>query len=222
MPALLVRPLPAPHLVSAAFALALAVALYCLAYSWLAGRPEGIGDALGWAAINVLPWFLAFEASKRARSAWGSLLALTAAFGFSLGLGAAWAGTAAGLEFEALRRLPALLVVLLLLWIGRLRPALSKGAPFAGALLPLAPDQIDRIAAAGNYVEIRRRDGGIVVHRAPLAEVEQALARHGFVRIHRSHLVRRDSIARVRPADVILRDGTSLKTGKRFRARLRG
>jgi hypothetical protein len=34
--------------------------------------------------------------------------------------------------------------------------------------------------------------------------------------------VRRDSIARIRPADVILLDGTSLKTGKRFRAGLGG
>ena len=33
------------------------------------------------------------------------------------------------------------------------------------------------------------------------------------MRIHRSTLVRREAVARVRPADVLLRDGTSLPTG---------
>ena len=126
MPALLSRPLAASHIVPAAFALALAVAAYCLAYSWFGGQPERLEEALAWSAVNVVPWFLAFEAAKRMRNAGGRI----------------------------------------------------------GAL------------AAG-------------------------LARHGFVRIHRSHLVRRDAIVRIRTADVILRDGTSLKIGKRFRTRLR-
>jgi DNA-binding LytR/AlgR family response regulator len=94
------------------------------------------------------------------------------------------------------------------------------GAGDAGAL-PLPADQIERVEAAGNYVEIRRRSGPVLVHRASLAAIERELVRHGFVRIHRSHLVRRDAIARIRPADVILRDGTSLRTGKRFRTTLR-
>lgn len=75
------------------------------------------------------------------------------------------------------------------------------------------------MTAAGNYVEIRAA-GRTRVERTSLAAVERRLARHGFVRIHRSTLVRRDRIARVRPADVILADGTSLKTGKRYRAGL--
>jgi two-component system LytT family response regulator len=75
------------------------------------------------------------------------------------------------------------------------------------------------VAAAGNYVELRR-GGRTVLHRAPLSHVQAEFERHGFVRIHRSILVRRMAIARVRPNDVILHDGTSLKTGKRYRSTL--
>jgi DNA-binding LytR/AlgR family response regulator len=75
------------------------------------------------------------------------------------------------------------------------------------------------VSAAGNYVELRG-SGRTVLHRAPLSHVQAELERHGFVRIHRSILVRRERIARVRRNDVILTDGTSLKTGKRYRSTL--
>ena len=73
--------------------------------------------------------------------------------------------------------------------------------------------------AAGNYVELRA-NGQTVVHRSSIGAAERDLGRHGFIRIHRSTLVRRDRIARVRPHDVILTDGTHLKVGKRYRATL--
>jgi hypothetical protein len=224
MTALLSRPLGAAQMAFLAPAIALAVAAYCVAYSRLAGQPEQIGEAIVWAVINVLPWFFAFEAAKRARSARGCLGALAAGLLLSLGLGLASAPAPVDTGFELLRRLPALLLLAGLILAGRLAPSLHAAASAAQASLPLPlpPDRIERVAAAGNYVEIRPRDGPVLVHRASLGEVERDLARHGFVRIHRSHLVRRDSIARIRPADVILLDGTSLKTGKRFRAGLGG
>jgi DNA-binding LytR/AlgR family response regulator len=58
------------------------------------------------------------------------------------------------------------------------------------------------------------------VQRASIGSVERELATHGFVRIHRSTLVRRDRIARIRPHDVVLHDGTHLPVGKRYRAAL--
>lgn len=221
MTAFLSRPLAAGPMTCAALALALAVAAYCMVYSRLAGEPERLEEALVWAAANVLPWFGAFEAAKRARSRRGWFGALAAGFGLSMALELSLSGLSGDAGFEALRRLPALSLVAGLLWIGRLPPR-TRPVRGAGTPLPLPTDQIDRVAAAGNYVEIRARGGSTLTHRASLAEVERELTRHGFVRIHRCHLVRRDSIARVRPADVILRDGTSLKTGKRFRAGLGG
>lgn len=57
----------------------------------------------------------------------------------------------------------------------------------------LAPAEIERVEAAGNYVELHTA-GGVVLHRATLAGVEGVLAPHGFVRIHRSRLVRRAAV----------------------------
>jgi DNA-binding LytR/AlgR family response regulator len=75
------------------------------------------------------------------------------------------------------------------------------------------------VKAAGNYVELRSA-GRTIVQRASISSIERKLEPHGFVRIHRSMLVRRDRIATVRPQDVVLLDGTHLKLGKRYRAHL--
>ncbi len=194
------------------------VALYCLAYSALLGRPESGVEVIAWALVNVAPWCLAFEAGKRAP--WPA--ALGGGFLLSLLLGILWDG-ANDLAFEAARRVPAALLVGALLAIGRhvARSKASAGASEDAADLPLDPGQIEWVAAAGNYVEIRSA-GRTRIERASLAAVERRLRRHGFVRIHRSTLVRRDRIARIRPSDVVLADGTSLKTGKRYRAGLVG
>lgn len=193
-----------------------AVAAYCLAYTALAGGSETLGEALLWAVVNILPWIAAFELAKRAATLPAKSATLLGALGFSLGAGLLLGG--GDFLFELVRRVPALLATAGLLGIGMLLGA--RKYPQAAAL-PLAPAQVDWVAAAGNYVELHSA-GRIVLHRAPLSQVEAELARHGFVRVHRSTLVRRDRIARVRPLDVILADGTSLRTGSRYRSALRG
>jgi DNA-binding LytR/AlgR family response regulator len=122
------------------------------------------------------------------------------------------------LVFELVRRVPGLVVVSALLIIGRMLPGDRLNA--ATASLPLPPAQIEWIAAAGNYVEIHSA-GRTILHRAPISGVEAELGPHGFVRVHRSTLVRRDRIARVRRLDIVLQDGTSLRTGQRIRSGLR-
>jgi DNA-binding LytR/AlgR family response regulator len=219
MRTLLRDPLPIAAQLAAAAAIAVAVALYCLAYTALAGRPEPPAVALVWAAVNVLPWFAAFELAKRFRTGPARIVVLGAAFALSLALDLALDPGARDLAFEAVRRVPALLIVVLLLAIGRRAVTPFQARDVASVELPLAPDQIDWVAAAGNYVEIRGR-GRILIRRMPLGAVERELCGRGFVRIHRSRLVRRDRIAMVRPNDVILVDGTSLKTGKRYRSAL--
>lgn len=81
------------------------------------------------------------------------------------------------------------------------------------------------VEAAGNYVELHR-SASPVLHRAPLSEMERRLARAGFVRIHRSRLVRRDVIVAVesRPSgDFVVRlaTGQTLLGSRRFRAATR-
>lgn len=77
------------------------------------------------------------------------------------------------------------------------------------------------IEAAGNYVELHR-GATPILHRAPLSAMERRLQRAGFVRIHRSRLVRRAAIAEVesKPSGdyvVRLQDGRELAGSRRYR-----
>lgn len=77
------------------------------------------------------------------------------------------------------------------------------------------------VEAAGNYVELHR-GGGELLHRASLSEMERRLQTAGFVRIHRSRLVRREAVAAVesKPTGdfvVRLRDGRELAGSRRYR-----
>lgn len=85
--------------------------------------------------------------------------------------------------------------------------------------VPLA--EVAWIEAAGNYVELHR---GLtpILHRAPLAEMERQLQGAGFLRIHRSRLVRRDAITQVvskASGDYLVRltDGRELAGSRRYR-----
>lgn len=209
------RPLALPHLAVAVAAAAVIVALYCVAYTSLAGRPETLAIGLAWAVANVCPWLIAIEAGKRADGWPHVIAALAAALTASIALGYLFGVSDDSLGFEAVRRVPALLAVAAIITLMRS----SVGHRASSDDLPLLPRQIDWVRAAGNYVELRA-NGRTVVHRSSIGAIEHALAGHGFVRIHRSTLVRSDRIARVRPQDVILRDGTHLRVGNRYRASL--
>ena len=85
--------------------------------------------------------------------------------------------------------------------------------------VPLA--EVAWIEAAGNYVELHRGQTPIL-HRTALSEMERQLAGAGFVRIHRSRLVRRGAIAQVesKPSgDYVVRltDGRELAGSRRYR-----
>jgi hypothetical protein len=89
----------------------------------------------------------------------------------------------------------------------------------------LAPAEIERVEAAGNYVELVTA-GGTILHRATLSTVADQLATHGFVRIHRSRLVRRDAVTAVTTTpsgdfEAQLASGATVAGSRRFRADLR-
>ena len=217
MLALLRDPLPPARLALLSAGIAAAVAIYCLGYTALAGRPETVPQAFGWAIVNVLPWIPALEFAKRAERWGGVALALGAGLTASLLLGFILDGASGSVGFDAWRRVPALAAVAAAVVALRWSNARTRRA--ANDPLPLLPRQIDWVRAAGNYVELRS-GGRTIVHRASISAAERDLAEHGFVRIHRSILVRRDRIARIRPQDVVLVDGTQLKIGKRYRSDL--
>jgi LytTr DNA-binding domain len=66
-------------------------------------------------------------------------------------------------------------------------------------------DDVIAASAQGNYVALITQQSEFL-HRATLAEMKKQLGRHGFVQVHRSHLVRVNSIASVTRADGRIRD----------------
>ncbi|MFC3712012.1 LytTR family DNA-binding domain-containing protein [Sphingoaurantiacus capsulatus] len=90
----------------------------------------------------------------------------------------------------------------------------------------LAPADLRWAEAAGNYVELHTETGPLL-HRITLAALEQELAPHGFVRIHRSRLVRRDAVRSIETNasgdfEAILADGTRVAGSRRYRSTLDG
>ena len=88
----------------------------------------------------------------------------------------------------------------------------------------LRPEEIDWVSAAGNYVELHGRFGSELARRT-MADMQSELAPHGFVRVHRSRLVRRTAIATTATRqsgdfDITLRSGTVISGSRRYRQNL--
>jgi LytTr DNA-binding domain len=86
----------------------------------------------------------------------------------------------------------------------------------------LAPKDIERVESAGNYVELFTPEGTLL-HRATLAAIEADLAVEGFVRIHRSRLVRRDAVVAIETTtagdfSATLTSGAVVAGSRRFRS----
>lgn len=82
-----------------------------------------------------------------------------------------------------------------------------------GNRLVLVPvDDVSWIAADGDYAVLHTRADGEHLLRATMRELERRLTPRGFIRVHRSTLVRADFIREVRTVgagrDVVLGDGT--------------
>jgi hypothetical protein len=206
------------------------VALHCLAYSALRGVEDDPATALLWAIVNVGPFLIAFELGKALRagaptprSDWFRLAALgcgTVALSILLQRLVGW--ETSGVAFEAVRRLPAL-VLLAAAWLAGLAPPLRAGNPVApgeGEDSILASSAFDWVRAAGNYVELKI-DGRSVMIRLTMQQAETLLQPRGFLRIHRSVLVRTAAVADYRCGkaqdEIRLRCGTTFKVGEKYR-----
>jgi hypothetical protein len=92
-----------------------------------------------------------------------------------------------------------------------------------GRTVWLHPDEVVSAEAAANYVELHTASG-LILHRATLAGIEAQLGR-GFVRVHRSRLVRRNAVRELRTLnsgdfELILSDGRVIAGSRRYRDRL--
>ncbi len=219
------------------FALELSSAAFFMALLWPLWRvsrrlrPPRLGWlAAGVAHLALLPPLVLLHA------AWldASRRLIFAAWGASYGFG--WTG--AHLLFEARKDALTLLVLAALGW---LLDRLFAPPPPAGAAPPppfrlavkdgsrtllLAPHEISHASTAGNYVELATLHGP-VLHRVTMAALAETLAPHGFVRIHRAHLVRAAAVVAVAAAGsgdfaVTLAGGVELPGSRRYRAALAG
>jgi two-component system LytT family response regulator len=90
-----------------------------------------------------------------------------------------------------------------------------------GRVHVLDPREIDWVEAAGDYVTMRAAGKSHLV-RDSLRNIEARLAPHGFVRIHRSTLVKLASIRELVAKDsgdhdVVLHDGTVLRSSRSYK-----
>jgi two-component system LytT family response regulator len=88
----------------------------------------------------------------------------------------------------------------------------------------LSVDDIQRVSAAGNYVEVHA-SGKVHLIRDTLTSFIAQLDAGQFLRVHRSHVVRLGFIAELRPMfhgdyELVLRDGNTLTMSRRYKALL--
>jgi len=88
----------------------------------------------------------------------------------------------------------------------------------------IAVDSIERICAAGNYVEIHAA-GKMHLVREPLSKLIAQLDPGEFIRVHRSHAVRVSFIAELHSMfsgdyELVLRNGERLALSRRYKALL--
>jgi two-component system LytT family response regulator len=88
----------------------------------------------------------------------------------------------------------------------------------------LSVDDIQRISAAGNYIEVYAQ-GKVHLIRDTLSSFAAQLDTNEFLRVHRSHVVRVNFIAEMRPLfhgdyELVLRDGQTLALSRRYKALL--
>lgn len=89
----------------------------------------------------------------------------------------------------------------------------------------LLPEEVDWAEAAGNYVEVHGKFGTLL-HRETLSSLEARLSPYGFVRIHRSRIVRAGAVASIVTKssgdfEVTLVNGSKIGGSRRFRRGLK-
>lgn len=92
--------------------------------------------------------------------------------------------------------------------------------PHRSELVRIAADQIDRIEAERDYMRLHVGQHSYLLHQT-ISSLEERLDPQQFVRLHRSHIVRRDHIARLRHDGsgvwfAALADGAEIRIGRTF------
>lgn len=204
----------------------------CVFYQLLRGEVD-LPVAAIWLLAAVPPWVLAWLALG-ARPLFASGKADVVHVGIVVG-GALCAAVLAdmlmfpneadagfaGILQRARAELPIAIVFYL---IGIMRRRFQHKRTQVTSAVPV-PDRLigcDLCRAAGNYVEVMNGERTELV-RASLSEVEARLSSHGYIRVHRSAIVRKDAIARFENdrsglIAVWTRGGLRLRVGRSYRS----
>lgn len=94
-----------------------------------------------------------------------------------------------------------------------------------GEHLRIPLEKVIRFQAERDYVRIHV-DGADYLYKETLASLEQRLADHGFLRVHRSTLIRREALVRLKPGPfaaliAVLSDGSEIRVGRTYNAQVR-
>lgn len=94
-----------------------------------------------------------------------------------------------------------------------------------GEHIRITEDRIIRIQAERDYVRIHV-DGAEYLYHETLTALEQRLSPEDFIRIHRSTIVRRNAITRIKQAPfaamvAVMKDGTEVRIGRTYAAVVR-
>jgi two-component system LytT family response regulator len=108
---------------------------------------------------------------------------------------------------------------------GRSRQDAELWVKVRGEHLRIAEDDIIRLQAERDYVRIHVAGASYLFHET-LTALGQRLACDAFIRIHRSTIVRRSAVVRLRPAPfaawiAVLVDGTECRVGRTYASSLR-
>lgn len=90
-----------------------------------------------------------------------------------------------------------------------------------GSVRLIRLDEVDWIAAAGDYAEVHAQGRAYLIDES-MASLEARLPKAEFARVHRSAIVRLDRVVEIRPGShgdgtIVLRSGAELRFSRRFR-----
>ena len=98
----------------------------------------------------------------------------------------------------------------------------------SGRIRIIDTDDILWIGGAGNYVELHlQNEERPILHRETLASMQEKLTYSGFIRIHRSAIVKKQYISELKPTEngdylVTLKNGTTLNLSRRYKQSMSG
>lgn len=96
--------------------------------------------------------------------------------------------------------------------------AIRIAFPYRGGIHFFNPDQIIRIQGASNYIWVHIKDQKPFLIAKVLADYDELLRPHGFIRAHYSHLINSLHVTGIKsPNTIVMDDGTEISMSRRKR-----